>query len=267
MTRFIHKGISYKIIPRGEGDEAPPYVLLHGFVQSAHTWDAIALRLSREHAVYAWDLVGHGESDKPEDANAYTAASQCEALQAWIDQQPFDQIVLVGYSMGGRLAIQFAEKYPNSISRLVLESTGLGPADEDERQALVLRDKVLANRIQQSSLAEFFDYWEQLPLFASQQKLSESVRARIRSERLANDSRALCLSVENFGQHAMPDMRPFVAQAPFPLVYIAGTQDKKYSDLAKSIAGASVKTVTLEAGHNTHLETPEAFLRALTNNE
>lgn len=116
-----------------------PLVLLHGFAQSADVWDEVASRLACKRPVHALDFVGQGESERPKDPAPYALKAVSDALLAFLRhvQQESGGLapVVVGYSMGGRLALAAAcqacagEPPASSLpfSMLVLESAGLGP--------------------------------------------------------------------------------------------------------------------------------------------
>lgn len=265
--------------------KAAPVVLVHGFAQSARSWDAVAAALGASRSVATFELAGHGErrpsphttSSVSDDSGAYDLESQACALLDFLEgfeQRP----VLVGYSMGGRVALQalvsHGERFASCVSALVLESCGLGPASKEERSAAAKRDAANAQRLREVGVRAFMDAWEQLPLFATQQELPADVRKHVRDERLANSAEALALTFERAGQHAMPS-RAQVLQAlhgltaaQMPVLYLAGEHDEKYRALANELASNAgttespfaIKTAIVpHAGHNTHLEQPEAF--------
>lgn len=251
-------------------NQAVPVVLLHGFSQRASSWDEIAPCLASDRTVYALDLVGHGASDKPSEATAYSLGAQAGMLEAFLMHVGEESCppVVVGYSMGGRVALVAACRNPQVFSGLVLESAGLGPATKEEGEAALERDRANAARLRREGLVAFMDAWEQLPLFATQQILPQEVRDRIRRGRLANSVEALVLTFEYAGQGSMPvraDMLPAVASFPFPLRYVCGQRDSKYHALSDAFLDiSSVKVDVVEgAGHNVHLEAPAAFLRVL----
>ena len=294
---FEHDGVRYRFAVWGcgaaEAAKAAPVVLLHGFAQSAASWDGVAEPLSCTRPVVALDLVGH--SDRPEGAAAYTLEAQGEMLLAFLasalgeagpaalggadgrfaaSMQGRRKPVVVGYSMGGRVALAAASRQPEAFARcaggLVLESAGLGPVDERERKDAAKRDARNAAALRRNGLSAFMDAWECLPLFATQRDLSASTCERVRAGRLANDAEALARTFEHAGQHAMPARRDvLVALASLrdsgvPVRYIAGARDVKYRALAKDLEdeGLCEVRVVAGAGHNVHLEEPAAYLRA-----
>ena len=267
------KGACRMWVPDAAPDAAPatPLILLHGFSQSAASWEHVAVQLAATRPVYALDLVGHGASDRPADPEAYALDAQGAALCAFARYVAADEgarPAVLGYSMGGRVTLAALGRDPHAFSAVILESAGLGPASPDDRAAAAERDARCAARLRADGLAAFMDVWEQLPLFATQRDLPSDVRIRVRAERMANDAEALARTFEHAGQHAMPgraavrDLLANLRADGVPLLYLAGARDAKYRALAAQAAeaGTTVRIVP-GAGHNTHLEAPSAFVR------
>lgn len=270
-----HGGVRYGVRRWTDaGDAGAPLVLVHGFAQSAASWDEIAANLATDRSVYALDLVGHGVSDCPDDASAYALDAQAEALLAFLAEIP-GRPAVVGYSMGGRVALAAATREPRAFTAgaraLVLEAAGLGPASPEERGAATARDAANAAKLRASGVPAFMDVWERLPLFATQRDLPAATRACLRAGRLDNDAEALARTFEHAGQHAMPSReRTLKALATLrasglPVLYLAGERDAKYAALAAELAAANLCTTTIvpDAGHNVHLEAPAAFAQEL----
>lgn len=261
---FEHNGIRYHAAEWGDL-AALPVVLLHGFAQSASTWDAVGPLLARKYRAIALDFVGHGKSDKPDDPTVYEMDAVLDALSAFLNDRFTRKAALIGYSMGGRVALAFACRYPTKISMLVLESAGLGPKTAQQHAAMQHRDAEMIERLLASDMASFTDWWEGFSLFESQKRLPEKVRDRVRAERIANDPKALAYTVRGTGQHCMVDYSARIARLPMPILYIAGILDRKYLKIAENLAhGENVSCVLLNTGHNTHLEDPETFAKQVS---
>lgn len=255
--------------------ELPPIVLVHGFAQSARSWETVAEKLAVTRDVYAIDLVGFGKSAKPNSLSAYSLQAMGGALVDFLRDLREGPLV-VGYSLGGRVALSAllqagAETFAwLAFGGLVLESAGLGMASEADRAAAATRDAATARRLREMPLADFMTYWENLPLFDSQKQLPESVRRAVRECRLANDPEALAKSVEQAGQHAMPDRADALAeleklaQKGTPVRYVAGALDQKYTALAAMLPAGVQTTIFPNVGHNVHLEAPEAFAQFIS---
>ena len=271
--RFDFQGIRYRYLSWGSASRTQaPVVLLHGFAQSARAWSEVAEALADRWPVYAFELVGHGGSQVPANALPYTLTAQGETLLAFLGHvaPPSAKPVVVGYSMGGRVALKAARRDPHAFGALVLESAGLGPVSAAEREAAYRRDIANARRVREAGLEAFMDAWERMPLFATQRVLPAEIRARVRAGRLANDAEALARTFEHAGQHVMPDRRETLAtfdalaKAGVPVLYLAGELDQKYRALADSLVETSVQTrIVACVGHNIHLESPRAFVEAL----
>ena len=281
--RFAYEGVGYgytRWSPCAEtlAHEAPatPFVLLHGFAQSASTWEDVAPELARARAVYALDFVGHGRSARPADPAPYAMDAICDALLAFLDHVGQGEGVrpaVVGYSMGGRIALAAAVRDARPFEALVLESAGLGPQAPAEREAAAQLAARRAAQLRAQGVAAFMDEWERLPLFATQQQLPAAARERLRAVRLANDAEALARTFEGTGQHAMPgrdaalEALRKLAEGGAPVLFVAGERDPKYRAVAESLAQnlsdrLSVALVP-RAGHNVHLEAPRAFAQVI----
>lgn len=251
---------------------AAPLILLHGFAQSSASWDAVARKLAATgRPIYALDLVGHGESERPADACAYALDAQGEALLSFarmVADREGARPAVLGYSMGGRVTLAALRRDPRAFAAVVLEAAGFGPATQAERDAATERDAACAARLRADGLEAFMDFWEQLPLFASQRDLPPDVRERLRAGRMANDAEALARTFEQAGQHVMPsraetlETLDVLRAGDTPLLYLAGERDEKYRALAAQAAeaGATVRIIP-GAGHNAHLEAPATFAK------
>lgn len=276
---FEHGGIVYHVRRWGEPGEIP-LVALHGFMQTGATWATVAPWLAQGHCVYAPDLAGHGKSGKPADARAYSIPAQSDMVAALISEvvlpetaeatpegrMPVKRAHVLGYSMGGRIAIDVALRNGSLVYSLILESAGIGPEDEHARAEYAKRADAWACQLREAGMEAFVEYWEGLPLFATQLRLSDEVRASVRAERLANDPEAMALTVENAGQQTMPladETMEALGLCWMPVFYIAGTRDGKYLELAERFVKEGLDAKPVMGGHNLHLEVPAMFAEAL----
>src|ERR1700712_3372125 len=106
--------------------DGPAVLFVHGLISDRHTWDAELRALAGTHRVIAPDLLGHGESaGSPGD---YSLGSHAAALRDLLDELHIDRATVVGHSLGGGIAMQFAYLFPDRVAGLVLVSSGgLGP--------------------------------------------------------------------------------------------------------------------------------------------
>ena len=316
---------------REGGALSAPIVLVHGFAQQASTWDKVALSLSRAGVeCFAFELAGHGKSARPTVGDvpgreAFDLCFQARALLAFCEAVAHVAgrlPVLVGYSMGGRVALQAACLVADDLrdggqidrialrssaafapcgrsgrldvagggqrdtaatsaddaarmsaavpfSALVLESAGLGPVNNAAREALRERNFAWAARVRGEGVSAFMSWWEALPLFESQRNLPVDQRERLRAGRFANDAESLALSFEQAGAHQMPlrceSIRALceLSRRGVSVSYLAGRLDAKYCKVLVDLRADSHDAVSCRAvpraGHNIHLEQPEAF--------
>jgi 2-succinyl-6-hydroxy-2,4-cyclohexadiene-1-carboxylate synthase len=262
MTRYqaASSGHHYNLETRGKGE---PLLLLHGFSGAASTWDAIAVDLAGDFQLVAIDLLGHGGSDAPPDKPSYRMDAVAADIISLLGQLSLAPPNLLGYSMGGRLALFLALRYPTLIRSLILESASPGVSDPQARAQRRQHDNVLAEKIEARGIAWFVDYWEKLPLWASQS--DERIRQQ-RSQRLANNPLGLANSLRAMGTGAQPNLWGALPRLELPSCLIVGERDAKFRRINQAMRAALPNarlSVIPAAGHNTHLENPAAFCRVL----
>lgn len=175
---------------------------------------------------------------------------------------PHERWAVLGYSMGGRLALHLALAAPDRVVALVLEGASPGIADPEERQQRREADDALAARIERDGIAAFVDHWEALPLFASQRRLPDSARTSLRAARLANAPHGLANSLRGAGAGTQEALHDRLDTLPMPVLLIAGEWDEKYRRLAGEMAGRipyAQVAIIAGAGHAAHLEQPGRF--------
>jgi 2-succinyl-6-hydroxy-2,4-cyclohexadiene-1-carboxylate synthase len=230
--------------------------LLHGFTGSAAEWgDALEGLRAAGFSPAALDLPGHGARRGEEDDAAFTLDATLSSVEAV--HQPGGP--LLGYSMGGRLALHFACRNPDRISRLVLESASPGLTREEDRSDRRRADARLADRIIKSGVASFVDEWQSLELFESQKRLTATERARVRAGRLANDAASLAAALRGLGTGTLPSLWERLHEISTPTLIIVGELDPKFTEIGvrmvQDLPDARLAVVP-GSGHNVHLEKP-----------
>jgi 2-succinyl-6-hydroxy-2,4-cyclohexadiene-1-carboxylate synthase len=255
-------GVEYRVLEAGAGEEA--VMLLHGFTGRIENWrDQIAL-FSQDHRVIVIDLLGHGDTDAPDEVRRYAIEEAAADLIAVLDQLGVAQVNLLGYSMGGRLALYIALHFPQLVKRLILESASPGLEDISEREARVKSDEALAAFIEQEGIEAFVQRWEALPLFATQQALSEGVRLQHRQLRLQNNPVGLANSLRGMGTGVQPSLWQKLNHLSMPMLLIVGELDTKFTQIAYRMEAQTPQTemrVVPQAGHTVHLEQPALYNR------
>jgi 2-succinyl-6-hydroxy-2,4-cyclohexadiene-1-carboxylate synthase len=263
MPRVPIDGVQINVEVAGAG---PPLVLLHGFATSAQIWEPHVEAFARHFRTVAVDLVGHGGSDAPEDPRRYGIAHQVEHVLGVLDWLEIRRACLLGYSMGGRVALALAIAAPERLWALVLESTSPGLRDPEARMTRAVQDAMLAETIEREGVEAFVDGWERLPLFATHVALPEGTRAALRAVRLRNRAKGLANSLRGFGQGAMVPMHDFLGEIGAPTLILAGALDPSYCEVARMMSERiprAVLRIVEGAGHTIHLERPEIFQHAV----
>lgn len=258
------RGVDYHYEQTGFGT---PVLLLHGFTGSSTTWRFLEKEAAEQKIrLIAVDIIGHGLTECPERPNRYAITEAAKDLAALLDVLKLDAIHLVGYSMGGRLALSFSCMFAERVRTLTLESASPGLKTETERQRRRDRDAHLAARIRNYGLLSFVNDWENIPLFASQKDLPKSVRSSLRDQRLASSEHGLAGSLIGMGTGAQPSWWTQLATLHVPTLLITGARDRKFCTIASEMEQAlplAEWCVVPNAGHAVHLEKPEPFKSAL----
>ncbi|HWQ28999.1 MAG TPA: 2-succinyl-6-hydroxy-2,4-cyclohexadiene-1-carboxylate synthase [Dehalococcoidia bacterium] len=262
MSRVEVNGIALNVEQWGEGR---PLLCLHGFTGSASTWAPFAGAWPGWRIV-AVDLIGHGASDAPADPARYAMERAVDDLAAVLEATGVRRATVLGYSMGGRVALHFALLAPERVEALILESASPGIDDAAERAARARSDEELAAFIEREGIEAFVDRWESLPLFATQRSLPADTLARQRAQRLANRPEGLANSLRGMGAGAQRPLRSRLGEIRVPALVIAGALDDRYRALAYEMARSMPQATAViipGAGHAPHLERPGDFARAV----
>ncbi len=280
----------------GPTDTDRPVVMLHGFTGDASTMDPLAAPLATggpaapavapgadspadparpdrsRHVdqpgrrVIAVNLIGHGGSTGP-DLRSYSVdamVDQVIEMLAMLDER--EAIDLIGYSMGGRVALTLACRHPERVHTLSLIGVSAGLADANERRRRVTDDEALARSIEQDGLVAFVDRWMANPLFDTQLRLGPQRLAELRTQRLRNDGTELARSLRAAGTGRMRPLHDDLASCRVPTLLIVGEEDPKFSAIAAGLRDVLPDgriAVIPEAGHAAHLENPRAVLAQL----
>jgi 2-succinyl-6-hydroxy-2,4-cyclohexadiene-1-carboxylate synthase len=245
---------------RGKG---PAVMLLHGFTGSGPSMSEVSLALARDFDVMTPDLPGHGRSIAADDGRVYAFNDCLDRLAATLESAGHARAHWVGYSMGARLALAFAVRFPERVASLLLIGARAGIENASERAGRRRADDALADRIEADGIEAFVDEWLAQPLFASQQRLGREFVAAQRRQRLDNDARSLAASLRGLGPGAQPSLFEDLPRLEIPVLLVAGALDRPFvahaRDLERRLPNAEVREIA-DAGHAVHLEQPAAFL-------
>jgi 2-succinyl-6-hydroxy-2,4-cyclohexadiene-1-carboxylate synthase len=246
-----------------EGD-GTPVVILHGFTGSSTSVEGIAHGLRDRHRTLRIDFIGHGKSDGPAEREPYAFDRCVERIADVISQLIHGPAHLIGYSMGGRVALGLCVARPELVRSATTIGARAGIEKTAERAQRVREDEALADSIERDGVPAFVAHWMALPLFASQRRLGVANLAQARKQRLTNRPHGLANSLRGMGAGAQPPLRARLAEVGAPVCLVAGDEDERFGEIADTLAGelphARVEMIP-RAGHAAHLENPEAFLQ------
>jgi 2-succinyl-6-hydroxy-2,4-cyclohexadiene-1-carboxylate synthase len=252
--------LCYNLI--GTDKTKPVLLFLHGFLGDRTEWVDLAESFSDDYRCLLVDLPGHGEN-RSLDENDYTIQNCAQALLQLLVELEIDKADLLGYSMGGRLALYLAVTFPKRCRRVILESSSPGLKTKSERDERAGNDRELATKLEREGLDVFLNEWYDKPIFATLKehpgKLSGLLKQRRRS-----DPAGLAMSLRLMSTGRQPSLWDKLSKINLPLLLLAGEKDLKFSGIAHSMADlcptAEVRIIA-NAGHNLHIEQPEQFVR------
>ena len=225
-------------------------ILVHGFTQTAASWDAIEYRLNAlGHDVIALDAPGHG-SHHDTHLDLWKSADLLAAeggTGTW-----------VGYSMGGRLALHVALSHPDLVERLVLVGATAGIESAAARLERQTADELLAETLERDGLDAFLARWLAQPLFASLPDEAMGLDAR-----RTNTVAGLAASLRLMGTGTQDDLWPRLGEIAAPTMLVVGALDEKFTEIARRMEAAMPDAHVASmngCGHACHLEAPDAFV-------
>ena len=248
-----------------DGD-GPPLLLLHGFTGGAATIWPLGRRLTDLRQVAAVDLPGHGRTGVPDDPQLFGFEHTVDALAPLLDSHRLRPADVVGYSMGGRLAVGLAVRHPGHVASLTLIGSSAGLSDAAERSARARSDDELADDLLERGLEWCVDHWMSSPIFASQKRLGPDALAARRAERLDNHPDGLAGSLRGAGAGRQPSYWHDLAGLRVPVLLVVGEEDPRYRAVAMRMAAGLTRSaiaVIPGAGHATHLENPDRTTDAI----
>lgn len=231
-------------------------VLLHGFLENNTMWKDVIPVLSKNRRVIAVELLGHGRSAAV--GYVHSMELMAEAVHAVLKHLRIRRITLIGHSMGGYVALAFAEKHTEMIKGLCLmNSTSL--ADDADRKKLRAR----ANKMVQSN-------FENMVRMSFTNLFSESSKTRCKKQLEAALAEALQTPVQGYiacqeGMRIRPNRAKVLQDNDFKKLIIIGKKDTviDYETALEEAKNVNANTVILEEGHMSHIENKPQLIDAL----
>ena len=254
MTKTLHfKNITISYTDQGKGTAV---VLLHGFLENKKMWNAFIPEWSKKFRIITIDLLGHGETECM--GYVHSMENNADAVHGVLSELRIRKAIFVGHSMGGYVALAFAELYPDMVKGLVLLNS-TSRADSAERKTN--RDRAI------KAVKQSFQNFISLSisnLFSEEnrERLAEAIND-VKKEALKTPLQGIVASLE--GMKIRMDREVLLHLTPYPKVLILGKKDPvlNYEETKEQIEGTQVQLLSFPDGHMSHIENQEALLTEL----
>lgn len=251
-TYFKNTAICYT--DQGKGTAV---VLLHGFLENQSMWNAILPELIKKNRIITIDLLGHGATECL--GYVHSMEDQADVVHHVLNELKIRKAVFIGHSMGGYVALAFAELYPDTVKGIVLVNS-TSRADSDERKRN--RDRAIV-AVKQNYSA--FIRMSIANLFSenNRERLADSIE-EVKLEALKTPLQGIVAALE--GMKIRKDREVMFHFAPYPIQLILGKKDGVllYEENRDQILDTHVQLTTFEDGHMSHIENQAELLAVLS---
>lgn len=235
-----------------------PIVLLHGFCGSSSYWSEAAPLLARSYRVIAPDLRGHGASFAPE--GPYTIEEMADDIAALLDHLRVERAVPFGHSLGGYIALAFAERHPGRLRGLSLVHSTAYP---DGEQAKENRLKAVQT-IRTDGIGAFVDGL--VPKLFAPEHVDSMADRVLRAKEIGYATPPQGAAGASLAMRERPDRNRVLAELELPILLVAGERDQIVPpERTFTVDGPNVSHATIPgAGHMSMMEAPEALVSVMT---
>lgn len=242
-------------------------VFLHGFTGSSHDFLTLPNAILCNYRCLIPDLPGHGQTQVLEDATVFQTGGQVALLEQWLCFLGQSKFHLFGYSMGGRLALQFTVKNSHQLQSLILVSATAGINEEAIRKQRAKVDVQLAQILLSSTPEDFLTDWLSQSFFQGITERGEDFVAQEVVRRLPIQQSGLACSLKYFSTGVMPSVWHQLPEFKTPTLVIAGSRDQKYLAIASELVTlmSNARLRILETSHAPLIESPDLLWKHVTN--
>jgi 2-succinyl-6-hydroxy-2,4-cyclohexadiene-1-carboxylate synthase len=251
-----------------ETTDKPVILFLHGFMGNIDEFDEAINLLGDEFSYLTLDLPGHGKTEVLGGDEYYSMPNTAQAVINLLDKLKIVKCFLVGYSMGGRLALYLTLHFPERFFRVILESASPGLATEAERLERIKRDTQIGRKLTRITtkvaFADFLSNWYSQAIFGyikNHPQYDQMVKNRSQ-----NNPQELDKSLRFMGTGYQPSLWSQLTKNKIPLLLLAGEYDEKFIHINIEITQVcqhSQLRIIDCAGHNIHFENTLVFVKIL----
>jgi pimeloyl-ACP methyl ester carboxylesterase len=245
MPKINRDGVEIYYEVHGGG---PPLLLTHGYSSTSEMWKGQIAALSKHYKLVVWDMRGHGRSDYPDHASAYSEALTVADMAALLDEVGADRAIVGGLSLGGYMSLAFYRAHPARVRALLIIDTGPGFKKDDAREAWNKRAHDTGDRFEREGLAGLTS--------GSRERSSVSHRD---ASGLARAARGMLTQHDARVIELLPDIK-------VPSLVVVGAEDAPFlaaSDYMAAKIPEAKKVVIPAAGHAVNIDQPQAFIDAV----
>ena len=253
MKTLLYKNTKISYTEQGKGTAV---VLLHGFLENKSMWNDYVVAISKKNRVITIDLLGHGETECL--GYIHSMEDNADVVMAVLQHLKIRKTVFIGHSMGGYVALAFAELYPENVKGIVLLNS-TSRADSKERK--INRDRAI-KAVKQNYTA--FVRMSIANLFSEKNRtiLVDEIE-NVKTEALKTPLQGIVASLE--GMKIRKDREVILHFATYPILLLLGKQDPVliYEENSTQIENTTVKLHTLNDGHMSHIENRDELMDVL----
>lgn len=249
------------------------FLLIHGFLGAPGAWDRVVRCLAAGDVAHRACIGGHvslpiggpsvpgGVCDSPAPIES-SFEDEVDRIAAWARGTMAEKSHLVGYSLGGRIALGLLARHPDLWHAATLIGAHPGLETVEQRNERIAADERWAVQLEKEGLPSFLAAWEALPLFATQRSLPRELQDEQRSWRDRHDPKGLAWAMRTLSLGRMPSWRAALRGIEVPVTVAAGEADEKFAALADWMAEVLPRGKARRipnSGHNAVLERPDAI--------
>lgn len=244
MKTFIYKNTTVNFDESGKGNVV---LLIHGFLEDLSMWTDLTSHLDKRYRVISVDLLGHGKSDCY--GYVHTMEDQADMLFALISELRLRKISLIGHSMGGYIALAFAELYPDNVRSLILLNSS---AQQDTPERKINRDRAID--VVKKNSSTFIKMATQNLFDTNAHKLFTNEIEAFTQQALKTPLQGVIAALE--GMKTRIDREALLHFSPYPKLVIASENDTiiPLNDIKNQIQDADVTFEVIPGGHVSTIE-------------
>ncbi len=253
MQFFRHKEVDFAFSDNGQG---PAIIFLHGFLENQQMWDGIATAIPKSFRKICLDLPGHGHSGNL--GYIHTMEEMAEVVKALFDHLKLKKAFLMGHSMGGYVALAFAEQHPEMVRGLIMmnsSSRADSPQKKNDRDRAIALVKENHKSFIRNAIPHLFR--------PKNRRLMREQVNEVKQEALKTSKQGVIAALE--GMKIRPDREVLLHFAPYKVLLIAAQHDPVFSfaTLEEQFKAGQVEGLVTENGHMAHLEDFETIMPAI----